>query len=132
MHRGQNDKIANLRVGATIPNVAVYASSKTTATTDMLGETWEWQWQIHEWLLEFTEPKEDYMVEFMNSLDRKGLHEYMVEFFKSCMDLHAKRLEAAMEVQAYMLDNPNVNSVPITFIEGKIALPDIAPAAEVD
>ena len=98
----------------------------------MLGETWEWQWQMHEWLLEFTKPKEDYMVEFINSLDRYELHEYMVEFFKSCVHLHAMRLEAAMQVQAYMLDNPNVNSVPITFIEGKIALPDIAPAADVD
>ena len=95
-------------------------------------ETWEWQWQMHEWLLQFAKPKEDYMVEFINSLDKKGLHEYMVEFFKSCMDLHAKRLEAAMEVQAYMRDNPDAKSVPITFIEGKIALPDIAPAKKVD
>ena len=87
---------------------------------------------MHEWLLEFTKPTEDYMVEFVNSLDGKDLHEYMVEFFKSCIHLHAKRLEAAMQVQAYMLDNPNVNSVPITFIEGKIALPDIAPAKKVD
>ena len=85
-----------------------------------------------QWLLEFTKPKEDYMVEFINSLDRKGLHQYMVEFYKSCMHLHAMRLAAAMQLQAYMLDNPNVNSVPITFIQGNIALPDIAPAADVD